>query len=539
MAKWLGRNTENTKKQKRQLWEREFDIVKEGLDEKQVISFIDNLIIQYKASQQASAASLRSIIQKAVADAEQIAASIKMKARIEAQDEAVSIVSQAKQEAEEIKRRTEIETQKDSEEILSSSNRKAEITEVEAKQKALLFLLRAKEEIEHELRDEYKNAHSRLSSSLQVILNEGQNIVTELKDKRERLWESKIYELKEHEATSLETSGVAVFPPDMSTLAETEIMSVITDKDKGIEPAEHHEEAQVITDKAKQAREARKQAEKEAKLEVKEVARRKADEAKQAREARKQVEKEAKLEVKEEAKRKADEAKHSREARKQAEKEAKLEVKEEAKRKADEAKQAGKTREQAEKEAKLEVKEEVIGTTYEGKQPDIVQKKMEKGTEPAAPEKDTNVSEPIVAAVEELEGQYPSEESPSRQGKSIKETSRPASIILDSKAIYNGEVELFIPVPVELKMVSKLYNYLQTIPELKVLHTRGSWDKGTAITVVLDKPMPLISILLKIPGVEVTPELLQKDSLMKGRPGFLLRSGIKEIEGIQLIIKKT
>ena len=467
MVKWLGRRTEKAKKQTRQLWEREFDIVKEGLDEKQVISFIDNLITQYKASQQASAASLRSLIQKAVADAEQIAASIKMKARVEAEDEAASIVSQAKQEAEEIKRRTEIETQKEAEEILSSSNRKAEITEVEAKQNALLFLLRAKEEIEHELREEYKSAHSRLSSSLQVILNEGQNIVAELKDKRERLWESKIYELKEHEAIPLDASGAAIIPPDILALAETEIIPAITDKDKTIEPARLQEEAQGTTDEAKQAKEAQKQAEKEANLAAKEGAKRKADEAKQAKEAQKQVEKEAKLAAKEEAKRKADEAKQAKEAQKQAEKEVEL------------------------------------------------------------------------AAREELGGQSLSEESLGDGKKISTEKTGPAPLKLDSQAIYNGEVELFIPVPVELKMVSKLYNYLQTIPELKVLHTRGSWDRGTAITVVLDKPMPLISIILKIPGVEVTPELPQKDSLIKGRPGSLLRAGSKGVKGIQLILKEA
>jgi hypothetical protein len=549
MVKWLGRRTEKTKKQTRQLWEREFDIVKEGLDEKQVIAFIDNLITQYKASQQASAASLRSLIQKAVADAEQIADSIKMRARVEAEDEAALIVSQAKQEAEEIKRRTEIETQIEVEEILSSSNRKAEITEVEAKQKALLFLLRAKEEIEHELREEYKNAHSRLSSSLQVILNEGQNIATELKDKRERLWESKIYELKEHETILLDASGAAIIPPDISALAETAIIPAVTDKDKTIEPARLQEEAPGTTDEARQAEEVQKQAEKEAKQAAKEDAKRKAEEAKQAKEAQKQAEKEAKQAAKEEAKRKAEEAKQAKEAQKQAEKEAKLAAKEEAQKQAEK---------EAEPMAKEEAKREADGT----RQAEEAQKQVEKeaewirslaGSEPAASERDlmetvevlvqaeeeATVSEPVLAAAEELGGQSLSEESLGDEKKISTEKTGPAPLKLDSQAIYDGEVELFIPVPVELKMVSKLYNYLLTIPELKILHTRGSWDRGTAITVVLDKPMPLISIISKIPEVEVTPELPQKDSLIKGRPGSLLRAGSKGVKGIQLTLKEA
>ncbi len=49
MVKSLGQRFENGKQKASQLWEREFDIVKEGLDEKQVIAFVDNLIAQHKA----------------------------------------------------------------------------------------------------------------------------------------------------------------------------------------------------------------------------------------------------------------------------------------------------------------------------------------------------------------------------------------------------------------------------------------------------------------------------------------------------------
>jgi hypothetical protein len=153
-------------------------------------------------------------------------------------------------------------------------------------------------------------------------------------------------------------------------------------------------------------------------------------------------------------------------------------------------------------------------------------------------EEDADGSNPTVEEVEKLEGRYISEENLSNEGKNIKEITSPVSKAIDSKTIFNGEVDLYIPVPVELKMVSKLYTYLQTIPELKILHTRGSWDKGTVITVVLDKPMPLVSIILKMPGVKVTPGLLEKESLNKGKPGFLLRSGNKDVEGIQLILKE-
>ena len=486
MFKRLGQNSEKSKQKTRQLWDWKFDIVKEGLDEKQVIAFVDNLIAQHKTSLQASAASLSSLIKKAVMEAEQIAASIKMRAQAEAEDEATAIISQAKQEAEEIKRRAELEAQKETEEILSASNRKAEITEVEAKQQALLFLLRAREEIEKEVRGEYKSVHSRLSSALQALMSEGQNVVADLKDKRERLWESKKFELKEYEATLLGVSGVDIAPTETLAPTETEMEPAIASKEEvEEEPSPLQEEApgEGI----------------EQPVQLQEVAKMKAEGTRKAKQAQKQAKKEAKLAAKEEAQRRAGEAKRAKQAQ-----------------------------EEAEKEARLAAKEEVEGRAEEAKIEATVQFKEEAA-----------VFEPVEEAREEPLGQPLPEEIPGKEEKVSTEEAESAHIKLDSQALYSGEVELYIPVPVELKMVSKLYNYLQTIPELKILHTRGSWDRGTTITVVLDKPMPLISVVSKIPEVEVKPELLHKDNVVKGKSGLILRGDKRGVKGIKLILKEA
>ncbi|MBA7542492.1 hypothetical protein ES705_34815 [subsurface metagenome] len=242
------------KRKTRQLWESEFNVVKEGLDEKQVVAFVDNLIAQHRTLQQASADSLRSLLKTAVTDAEQLAASIKVKAQAEAEAEAAGIITQAKQEDQEIKRRAEIAAQKEAEDILSVANKKAEdilsvvnkkaeITEVEARQNALLFLLRAREEIEKEVREEYKRAYARLSSSLQNLLDEGQSIEVELKGKRARLWESKKFELKEHEAALLETSEEVAPPPETLAPEEEIKQPVQLQEEKTEEPAQLKEEA--------------------------------------------------------------------------------------------------------------------------------------------------------------------------------------------------------------------------------------------------------------------------------------------------------
>ena len=78
-----------------------------------------------------------------------------------------------------------------------------------------------------------------------------------------------------------------------------------------------------------------------------------------------------------------------------------------------------------------------------------------------------------------------------------------------------------------------------TIPEIKILHTRGSWDRDTTITVVLDKPIPLISIISETPGVEVTPELLEKDSLATRKPSSPPIGEKKGAKGIKLILEEA
>ena len=127
---------------------------------------------------------------------------------------------------------------------------------------------------------------------------------------------------------------------------------------------------------------------------------------------------------------------------------------------------------------------------------------------------ETAVSEPVAVAPEELLEHRLPEKKPGRGG------TKPDSLKQESHSLYTGEVELAVAKPVDLKMVAKLYNYLQVTPEIKLAHTSGSWDRGTTITVTLDKPIPLISVLSsKIPEAKVTPERPEMDGFVKGKRG--------------------
>jgi len=158
----------------------------------------------------------------------------------------------------------------------------------------------------------------------------------------------------------------------------------------------------------------------------------------------------------------------------------------------------------------------------------------EKIEQPVQLQEEAPASEPAEETTEELLRQHPPEEIPGREEASSTQL-KPG----DSQTLYAGEVELAIAIPVELKMVSKLYNYLQAIPDIKILRTTGSWDRGTTITVVADKPIPLISTISKIPGVEVISELLQKDDLVKRTSSSLLRAGGKGVKRIKLTLKEV
>ena len=332
MFEWLGKGFRKSQEKIRRLLQRE----------------VDDLMGQDETLQQASSDSLRALLKTAIADAEEIVASIKVRAQTEAEAEATRIIAQAKLEIQEIKDKAEIAAQKQAEDILSAASRKAEITEVEAKQKALQFLIRASE--------------------------------------------------------ALLSTSEAVAPP-IETLAavETELKPDIVGRQKVEEPVQLQEEA--LEEKV---------------------------------------------------------------------------------------------------EEPVQLQEEAL---------------------------EEKVEEPVQLQEEALEEEL--------EERGDKGEPRPAPPKLDSQAVYSGEVELIMASPVELKLVSRLYNYLQTVPELRILYTRGSWDQGTTITVVLDKPMPLIGLISETPGVEVIPELLEKDSVVTGKSGPLSRGAERGVLSIKLNLKEA
>jgi vacuolar-type H+-ATPase subunit E/Vma4 len=125
--------------------------------------------------------------------------------------------------------------------------------------------------------------------------------------------------------------------------------------------------------------------------------------------------------------------------------------------------------------------------------------------------------ESIGATAEETLTQKASEEPVKAERESVRQEYSALS--------YIGEVELILVPPVDLTKVSELYERLKAIPEVKIVRTVGSWDRGTTVTVALDKPLPLINILAEMPGFEARPAQSEKGSLLKGTTGLVGEKG--------------
>ena len=173
----------------------------------------------------------------------------------------------------------------------------------------------------------------------------------------------------------------------------------------------------------------------------------------------------------------------------------------------------GKTPAPAVEEAVAAEEEEAV-TVKEEAPVQLQEEVVEPAAEETAPQEEPAAAEPVAEKGE-----------PEKAGKQEQKAPKKESEIIVTKeegqSLYTGEVELTIGVPVEPTMVANLYSYLQTSPEIKFVRTTGSWNRGSTITIVLDKPIPLISVLAaKLPSANVVPERPGGSGHVKDRRGM-------------------
>jgi cell division septum initiation protein DivIVA len=143
---------------------RKFKRVKHGLDEEQVVSFVNELISERDTliKRQENLLSLTKLAERTVTEADNVAKQIKKEARDQAKSEANAIVAKAEEQAQQI-----IEEKKA--EVVDMATREAEAIKANAQQQAESLLEEAAKRIQPELRDMAQHLYRELLSQLESL----------------------------------------------------------------------------------------------------------------------------------------------------------------------------------------------------------------------------------------------------------------------------------------------------------------------------------------------------------------------------------
>ncbi len=176
--KW-GEATAMKLKDVKQLWGRDFEIVKEGLDESQVASVVAELVGERDMllQRQEHLLSLTKLAERTIAEADKLAEDIKRGVEEEAKTKATKVLAKAEQEAQEIM------AQKRSE-ILAAANAEAQAIKDSAQQEAELIVAQHKQRVQEELKEMAQKLHGQLVSELKRVTEQAVALQGE--------WESKL-----------------------------------------------------------------------------------------------------------------------------------------------------------------------------------------------------------------------------------------------------------------------------------------------------------------------------------------------------------
>lgn len=133
-------------------------------------------------------------------------------------------------------------------------------------------------------------------------------------------------------------------------------------------------------------------------------------------------------------------------------------------------------------------------------------------------------------------------EAPMQEGGSVP---RSLEEISDSKGteaaqtVYSGNIELALDAPVDLYLLSQLYDSLLTIPQLRILRTSGSLTRGARIKITLEKPMPLFSNLsTKITGIQLEEVISENEGKIEEKLQYGFK-GKNEPRTIKIALKNN
>jgi len=147
-----------------ELWGREFNLAKNGLDEAQVVSFINELISQRDTlvQREEHLSSLTKLAEKLVTEADNLAEEIKTEAIDQGKAEADAFIAKADEQAQQMieEKRTE---------IINIANEQAAAIKADAEREAELLLENRRKSIQDELRNFVNQLCSQLVSELDSL----------------------------------------------------------------------------------------------------------------------------------------------------------------------------------------------------------------------------------------------------------------------------------------------------------------------------------------------------------------------------------
>ncbi|RLC60921.1 MAG: hypothetical protein DRI01_09355 [Chloroflexi bacterium] len=147
-----------------ELWGRNFARVRNGLDEEQVVSFINELISQRNTFlyRQEHLSSLTKLAERTIAEANDMAKQIKEEATAQANAEVTAIIAEAEQQAQQMieEKRTE---------VITIANKEAEAIRAAAQQQAKLLLEEKTRSVQVELKDTAQSLYRQFLTQLESL----------------------------------------------------------------------------------------------------------------------------------------------------------------------------------------------------------------------------------------------------------------------------------------------------------------------------------------------------------------------------------
>jgi len=157
---------------------KEFKRVKNGLDEEQVVPFINELIGQRDSlvQREEHLTSLTKLAEKTITEADKLAEEIKAEAMKQAEADAIELVAKAEEQVKQMieEKRTE---------IINSANEEAAAIKNEAMRSAELILGEQKKKIQPEIRDFVRQLSSQILSELEQMTGQVVSLESELENK--------------------------------------------------------------------------------------------------------------------------------------------------------------------------------------------------------------------------------------------------------------------------------------------------------------------------------------------------------------------